>query len=41
LGQNVLSQLETVQNVMAGVGRFSIDSFRSSRLPLLICRKMC
>ena len=35
LGQNVLSQLETVQNVMAGVGRFSIDSFRSSRLPLL------
>ncbi len=35
LGQNVLSQLETVQTVMAGVGRFSIDSFRSSRLPLL------
>jgi len=35
LGQNVLSQLETVQNVMAGVGRFTIDSFRSSRLPLL------
>jgi len=35
LGQNVLSQLEMVQNVMAGVGRFSIDSFRSSRLPLL------
>ncbi len=35
LGQNVLSQLETIQNMMAGVGRFSIDSFRSSRLPLL------
>ncbi|MBI4779763.1 MAG: ParB/RepB/Spo0J family partition protein [Oscillatoriophycideae cyanobacterium NC_groundwater_1537_Pr4_S-0.65um_50_18] len=35
LGQNVLSQLEIVQTVMAGVGRFSIDSFRSSRLPLL------
>lgn len=35
LGQNVLSQLEMVQNVMAGVGRFTIDSFRSSRLPLL------
>lgn len=35
LGQNVLSQLETVQTVLAGVGRFSIDSFRSSRLPLL------
>lgn len=35
LGQNVLSQLETVQNVMAGVGRFTVDSFRSSRLPLL------
>jgi len=35
LGQNVLSQLGMVQNVMAGVGRFTIDSFRSSRLPLL------
>lgn len=35
LGQNVLSQLETVQNVLAKVGRFSVDSFRSSRLPLL------
>ncbi|MDX2229450.1 MAG: ParB/RepB/Spo0J family partition protein [Leptolyngbyaceae cyanobacterium bins.349] len=35
LGQNVLSQLEMVQNVMAGVGHFTIDSFRSSRLPLL------
>jgi ParB family chromosome partitioning protein len=35
LEQNVLSQLETVQNVMTGVGRFSIDSFRASRLPLL------
>ncbi|XHX75903.1 MAG: ParB/RepB/Spo0J family partition protein [Stenomitos frigidus ULC029] len=35
LVQNVLYQLETVQDVMAGVGRFSIDSCRSSRLPLL------
>lgn len=35
LGQNVLSQLKIVQNVLSGVGRFSIDSFRSSRLPLL------
>ncbi len=35
LGQNVLSQLEVVQNVLAGVGRFTVDSFRSSRLPLL------
>ncbi len=35
LGQNVLSQLEIVQTVMAGIGRFNIDSFRSSRLALL------
>lgn len=35
LGQNVLSQLEVVQNVLAGVGRFTVDSFRSSRLPLV------
>jgi ParB family transcriptional regulator, chromosome partitioning protein len=35
LGQNVLSQLETLQTVMAEVGRFTIDSFRASRLPLL------
>jgi ParB family transcriptional regulator, chromosome partitioning protein len=35
LGQNVLSQLESVQEVMEEIGRFSIDSFRSSRLPLL------
>ncbi|ABW31431.1 chromosome partitioning protein, ParB family, putative (plasmid) [Acaryochloris marina MBIC11017] len=35
LGQNVLSQLDTVQQTMQEVGRFSIDSFRSSRLPLL------
>ena len=27
--------METVQNVIVGVGRFGIDSFRSSRLPLL------
>jgi ParB family transcriptional regulator, chromosome partitioning protein len=35
LGQNVLSQLDSVQEVMEEIGRFSIDSFRSSRLPLL------
>jgi ParB family transcriptional regulator, chromosome partitioning protein len=35
LGQNVLSQLEIVQTVMTGVGRFNMDSFRSSRLSLL------
>lgn len=35
LGQNVLSQLETVQTVMSSVGRFTIDSFRVTRLPLL------
>jgi len=35
LGQNVLSQLEIVQKVMVGVGRFTLDSFRASRLPLL------
>jgi len=35
LGQNVLSQLEIVQKVMLEVGRFTPDSFRASRLPLL------
>lgn len=35
LGQNVLSQLDIIQQTMRDVGRFSIDSFRSSRLPLL------
>ena len=35
LGQNVLSQLKIVQEVMAGVGHFTLDSFRASRLPLL------
>ena len=35
LGQNVLSQLEIVREVMASVGRFTPDSFRASRLPLL------
>lgn len=35
LGQNVLSQLEIVRDVMASVGRFTLDSFRASRLPLL------
>lgn len=35
LGQNVLSQLNAIQQTMQEVGRFSVDSFRSSRLPLL------
>jgi ParB family chromosome partitioning protein len=35
LGQNVLSQLKIVQEVIDGIGRFTLDSFRSSRLPLL------
>lgn len=35
LGQTVLSQVETIQEVIAGIGRFSMDSFRASRLPLL------
>lgn len=35
LRQNVLSQLEMVEQVLSGIGRFSVDSFRSSRLPLL------
>lgn len=39
LTQNVLARLETIQTVMAGIGRFSMDSFRSSRLPLLTLPK--
>lgn len=35
LEQNVLSQLETIEKVIASIGRFTVDSFRSSRLPLL------
>src|SRR4028118_1573008 len=33
LTQNVLSQIQTIQEVIAGIGRFSMDSFRASRLP--------
>ncbi|HEY9880013.1 MAG TPA: chromosome partitioning protein ParB, partial [Leptolyngbyaceae cyanobacterium] len=35
LRQNVLSQLEVVEHILNGIGRFTIDSFRASRLPLL------
>lgn len=35
LRQNVLSQLETIEQILNGIGRFTVDSFRSSRLPLL------
>nr|WP_199306910.1 ParB/RepB/Spo0J family partition protein [Pseudanabaena sp. FACHB-2040] len=35
LRQNVLSQIEMVEEILDGIGRFTIDSFRSSRLPLL------
>ncbi|MBC7971927.1 MAG: ParB/RepB/Spo0J family partition protein [Verrucomicrobia bacterium] len=35
LGQNVLSQLKIVQEIIDSVGRFTLDSFRASRLPLL------
>lgn len=35
LRQNVLSQLEQIESMLANIGRFSIDSFRASRLPLL------
>lgn len=35
LNQNVLVQLETVEKILASLGRFSLDSFRTSRLPLL------
>ena len=35
LRQNVLSQLEQVESLLTNLGRFNIDSFRASRLPLL------
>jgi ParB family transcriptional regulator, chromosome partitioning protein len=35
LNQNVLVQLETIEKTLVSLGRFSIDSFRTSRLPLL------
>ena len=33
--QNVLSQLEQIETLLTNLGRFNIDSFRASRLPLL------
>ena len=35
LRQNVLSQVEQIESLLANIGRFNIDSFRASRLPLL------
>lgn len=35
LRQNVLSQLEQIESLLTNIGRFTIDSFRASRLPLL------
>ena len=35
LRQNVLSQLEQIESLLTAIGRFNIDSFRASRLPLL------
>ncbi|MDM3860387.1 Stage 0 sporulation protein J (plasmid) [Dolichospermum sp. UHCC 0315A] len=35
LTENVSRQLEIVESVLQGVGRFSAESFRTSRLPLL------
>lgn len=35
LEENVFLQLQTIESVLAGIGRFSAESFRTSRLPLL------
>lgn len=35
LEENVFLQLQTIESVLDGVGRFSAQSFRTSRLPLL------
>jgi ParB family chromosome partitioning protein len=35
LEENVFLQLQTIESVLAGIGRFSPESFRTSRLPLL------
>ena len=35
LNQNVLIQLEQLESVLSGIGRFNAGTFRSSRLPLL------
>jgi len=35
LEENVFLQLQTIESVLKGIGRFSAESFRTSRLPLL------
>ncbi|MGI8503239.1 MAG: ParB/RepB/Spo0J family partition protein [Hassallia sp.] len=35
LTENVFRQLETIESVLSGIGRFSAESFRVSRIPLL------
>lgn len=35
LNHNVMVQLETIEKTLMKIGKFSIDSFRSNRLPLL------
>jgi ParB family transcriptional regulator, chromosome partitioning protein len=35
LNQNVLIQLDKIESVLSGIGRFNAGTFRSSRLPLL------
>jgi ParB family chromosome partitioning protein len=35
LTENVSRQLEKVESLLAGIGRFNTESFRTSRLPLL------
>lgn len=35
LRRNVSRQLETIESILSGIGRFNAESFRTSRLPLL------
>lgn len=35
LAENVSRQLEKIETILAGIGRFNAESFRTSRLPLL------
>jgi len=35
LEENVFLQLQTIESTLAGIGRFTAESFRTSRLPLL------
>lgn len=35
LEENVFLQLQTIESVLTGIGRFTAESFRTSRLPLL------